>query len=161
MDKPNNKSNLSQQLSDLMNTYPREFSNLIGQASLDYQRKYKKILILKGDDPSLKDGSSAEHYFDSLKCIEDWIQKCIDEIKIYLKPICYPLFVYLFLGLLEKHTDSAHKFLNNNREKYKAFNDEIDQLALCQFPINKNNPLIYKYLYKILILLNYYELFLY
>lgn len=146
MDKTNFKSALSQQLLELMNSNPKEFSNLLGQASSNFKKKYKKDLILKSDDPSLKDGSLPEHYFDSLKFIEDWIQKCIDEIKIYLKPICYPLFVYLFIGLLENHSENAHKFLNINREKYKAFNDEIDQLALCQFPINRNNPLIFKYL---------------
>ena len=59
----------------------------------------------------------------------------------------YPFwFWYLYFGLVEKHSDNACQFLKDNREKYKAFNDEIDQLALCQFPINRNNPLIFKYL---------------
>jgi len=143
MDK--NKPQLSQLL-DLMNSNPKEFINLMDQAASNYKSKYKKDLIFKAKDPSLIDGSSPQHFFESLYRIEDWIQKCIDEIKIYLKPICYPLFVYLYFGLVEKHTEQACQFLNNNREKYKAFNDEIDQLALCQYPLDKNNPLVNKYL---------------
>ena len=139
-------SQLSNDLKNIMISNPKEFTNIMRLAASNYQDKYKKELILYPDGPSLINGSSPQHYFDSLTRIEDWIQKCIDEIKIYLKPICYPLFVYLYLGLLDRHCETANKFLESNRQKYKAFDNEINQLALCKFPINPNNPLINQYM---------------
>ena len=139
-------SQLSNDLKNIMISNPKEFTNIMRLAASNYQDKYKKELILYPDGPSLINGSSPQHYFDSLTRIEDWIQKCIDEIKIYLKPICYPLFVYLYLGLLDRHCETANKFLESNRQKYKAFDSEINQLALCKFPINPNNPLINQYM---------------
>ena len=111
-----------------MTSNRNDFHNLLNYIGTKYKEKFHKFLLIKTNDPSSIDGSKAQHYYDSLSKIEDWIQKCIDEIKIYLNPICYPLFVYLFLGLLEKHSESAHEFLNKNREKYKAFNEEIEDI---------------------------------
>jgi hypothetical protein len=139
------KNKIYQSLNELMTTNQKEFINIINQAVSNYKLKYKKELIIKRNELSLIDGTRPQHYYDSLKLIEEWIQKCIDEIKIYLKPICYPLFVYLFLELLEKYPNDAHKFLDLNREKYKAFNDEIDQLSKCQ-NIDGNIPLISQYM---------------
>jgi len=77
---------------------------------------YNEVLPVKNEDQTLKNGSSPEDYFSSLTMIEDWIQKCIDEIRIYLKPICYPLFVHLYLSLLNsKHYAHAPKFFNDNK----------------------------------------------
>ena len=146
MDNKNPTSQLSIDLKNIMISNPKEFTTIMRLAALNYQDTYKKELVIYPDGPSLINGSSPQHYFDSLKRIEDWIQKCIDEIKIYLKPICYPLFVYLYLGLLERHNENAEKFLETNRVKYKAFDSEINQLALCKFPINPNNPLINQYM---------------
>ena len=146
MDKNKQQQNtLTQTLTEMMNRSPKDFRNIMDQIATNYYSKYKKDLLLKRNDLSLIDGSEAQHFFDSLTLIEDWIEKCIDEIKIYLKPICYPLFVHLYLQLLETHNKQAHKFLESNRKKYKAFDDEIEQLSKCQ-NININNPLIYKYL---------------
>ena len=101
---------LEQSLLDLMNKDPKRFENVISQVMKKYKTKYKEMLILKGDDLSLKDGSSPDDFFSSLRMIEDWIQKCIDEIRIYLKPICYPLFVHLYLNLINKHHNHAQIF---------------------------------------------------
>ena len=133
------KAQLSQ-MQDLMNLNAKDFSNIIEQLTTSYTKRHKNEVL------NLIDGKSYQHYFDALNNIEDWIQKCIDEIKIYLKPICYPLFVHLFIKLLEKFPKSAHAFLEKNRYKYKAFDDEINNLALCQHPIDPNNPLINRYM---------------
>ena len=145
MDKKPQNLQILTDLNVLMNSNPKDFENVMKQAAANYSTKYKKNFIITGNCSSLLDGSSSQHFFDSLTLIEDWIQKCIDEIKIYLKPICYPLFVYLYLGLLERHNENAERFLEVNRGKYKAFDNEIDQLALCKYPINPNNPLISQY----------------
>jgi hypothetical protein len=34
--------------------------------------------------------------------VEDWIDKCIDEIRNFIKPFSYPLFVHLYLDLILK-----------------------------------------------------------
>jgi WD40 repeat protein len=138
------KKQLFQDLAQLMNSNKSDFHLILDNLGTLYKKKYKKCLVIRPTDSSAIDGNKPQHFYDSLKLIEDWIQKCIDEIKVYLKPICYPLFVYLYLRLLKHNPDEAHHFLSENREKYKAFNDEIDQLALCQ-NINPNNPLINKY----------------
>ena len=132
-------------LLDLMTSNRNDFHNLLNYIGTKYKEKFHKFLLIKTNDPSSIDGSKAQHYYDSLSKIEDWIQKCIDEIKIYLNPICYPLFVYLYLRLLKLNTKEAHHFLSKNRNKYKAFDDEIEQLDLCQ-NLNPNNPLVNKYL---------------
>ena len=137
---------LEQSLFDLMNKDPKRFESVISQALKKYKTKCKEVSILKGDDLSLKDGSSPEDYFSSLIMIEEWIQKCIDEIQIYLKPICYPLFVHLYLNLINRHHSHAQNFLNENKNKYIAFKDEIDKLSLLQFPLDLNNPLVKNYL---------------
>ena len=117
------------------------------KAANTYKAKFNKdIFFQTKENVQMLDGSSPQHYFKSLDMIEQWMQQCIDEIRIFIKPICYPLFVYLYFGLVEKHSDNACQFLKDNREKYKAFNDEIDQLALCQYPLDKNNPLVNKYI---------------
>ena len=132
----------------LMNLNQKEYKNFMNQAALAYKSKFKTHLILENEDKSsLIDGSSYQHYFDSLTLIENWIEECIDEIRIYLKPICYPLFIHLYLGLINNnYPEQAEKFLKDNREKYKVFDDEINKFSLAKKPLNENNPLIYKYL---------------
>ena len=131
-----------------MNCNQKEYANIMNIAASKYKEKYKKQLILENNDKSsLKDGSSPQHYFDSLTSIENWIQECIDEIRIYLKPICYPLFIHLYLDLINnKYTEEAENFLKDNRDKYKAFDDEINRFGLAKNPLDENDPLINKYL---------------
>ena len=124
-------------LSEYMTKAPKEFRNIMDQVATEYYTKFNKDLILKRKDIPLIDGSDAQHYFDSLTLIEEWIEKCIDEIKIYLKPICYPLFVHLYLQLLDTQNKKAHRFLELNRQKFKAFDDEIEQLSKCQNLLNR------------------------
>ena len=134
-------------LFELMKQDPKKFSNIIKQATFNFKKMYNEVLPVKNEDQTLKNGSSPEDYFSSLTMIEDWIQKCIDEIRIYLKPICYPLFVHLYLNLLNsRHSVHAQKFLNDNKDKYIAFKDEIDKLSLLQYPLDINNPLVRNYI---------------
>ena len=138
---------LEASLFDLMKQDPKKFSNVIKQATFNFKKMYNEVLTIKNEDQTLKNGSSPEDYFSSLTMIEDWIQKCIDEIRIYLKPICYPLFVHLYLNLLNsRHSVHAQKFLNDNKDKYIAFKDEIDKLSLLQYPLDINNPLVRNYI---------------
>ena len=122
------------------------------ETSKQEQKKYLNIppqqihSKFQSNEKSSRNGNSIEDYFESLRLIEDWIQKCIDEIRIYLKPICYPLFVHLYLELLKLAPNYAPKFLNDNKDKYIAFKDEIDKLSLIQYPLDKNNPLVDNYL---------------
>ena len=136
----------------LMNCNQKEYANIMNIAASKYKEKYKKQLILENNDKSsLKDGSSPQHYFDSLTSIENWIQERIDEIRIYLKPICYPLFIHLYLDLINnKYTEEAENFLKDNRDKYKAFDDEINRFGLAKNPLDENDPLINKYLKKLI-----------
>ena len=135
-------------LFELMKRDPKKFTNVIRQATSNYKKIYNELPLYKNEDQSLKDGSSPEDYFSSLTMIEDWIQKCIDEIRIYLKPICYPLFIHLYLNLLNsRHSEYAQKFLNDNKDKYIAFKDEIDKLSLLQYPLDINNSLVKDYFY--------------
>ena len=136
---------LQASLLELMKQDKKKFLSVIEQAKYNYNKMYDD----KINDPSLKDGSSHEDYFSSLTMIEDWIQKCIDEIRIYLKPICYPLFVHLYLNLLasKRHSEYAQKFLNENKDKYIAFQDEIDKLSLLKYPLDMNNSLVQNYFF--------------
>jgi hypothetical protein len=135
-------------LEELKKLDKKDYVKFMNQAAFAYKSKFKTQLILENEDNStLIDGSSYQHYFDSLTLIENWIQECIDEIRIYLKPICYPLFIHLYLRLINNnYPEQAEQFLKQNREKYKAFDDEINKFSLAKKPLNENNPLIYKYL---------------
>lgn len=139
---------IESQLLDLINTNPNKFTEIMEKATSSFKNIHKKELILKNKEClQLVDGSSTQDYFTSLKSIEDWIQKCIDEISIYIKPICYPLFVYLYLELIvNNHLEEAKKFLETNKNKYQAFQSEIDSLSLLKPPLNINNPLVSNYL---------------
>ena len=131
-------------LNELMNKDKKQFTNVIREALSNYSKLYNEVPNIKRED---KDGSSPEDYFSSLTMIEDWIQKCIDEIRIYLKPICYPLFVHLYLNLLnsKRYSEYAPKFLDENKDKYIAFQDEIDKLSLLKYPLDLNNSLVKNY----------------
>ena len=123
------------------------------ETSKQEQKKYLNIppqqihSKFQSNEKSSRNGNSIEDYFESLRLIEDWIQKCIDEIRIYLKPICYPLFVHLYLNLLnsKRYSEYAPKFLDENKDKYIAFQDEIDKLSLLKYPLDLNNSLVKNY----------------
>ena len=134
-------------LLELKKKDPNKFCNLIGQLLPNKKNNINELIKQKPEEQSSKDGSFPEDYFDSLSLIEDWIQKCMDEIRIYLKPICYPLFVHLYFHMLtSRHSEHAQRFLNENKDKYIAFKDEIDKLSLLQSPIDLNNPIVAHYL---------------
>ncbi len=45
---------------------------------------------------------NVEEYFSSFEKVDTWINNCFDEIRNYVKVICYPLFVHLYLELVTK-----------------------------------------------------------
>ena len=126
----------------------KDFNNFLKEAAENYEKIHnEQIIIDNKEKSSLKDGSSPHHYYKSLNDIENWIQKCIDEIRIYLKPICYPLYIHLYLSLINnrqyKHSEN---FLNYFRKTYKAFEEEIEQFALAKGKLDDNHPLKKKYI---------------
>ena len=127
----------------------KDFTKFMSEAALNYENKFSdQIIIDNKEKSSLKDGSLPFHYYESLNLIETWIQKCIDEIRIYLKPICYPLFIHLYLSLINnKYYEHSENFLKNFRKNYKAFDDEIEQFALAKGKLDENHPLKKKYIY--------------
>ena len=127
----------------------KKYLNASNQSQSQHYEKRNNSDLSKyqSNEKSSRNGNTIEDYFESLRLIEDWIQKCIDEIRIYLKPICYPLFVHLYLDLLKVAPQNfAQKFLIDNKDKYIAFKDEINKLMLIQYPLDRNNPLVENYL---------------
>jgi hypothetical protein len=79
----------------------KKFVELIEKATTNFREKYNKEIYIKNRESlRILDGSSPSDFFTSLEIVEDWIEKCIDDIRNYIKPISYPLFVYLYLELI-------------------------------------------------------------
>ena len=139
---------LESELNELMTKNPKKFNDLMEKAANTYKAKFNKdIFFQTKENVQMLDGTSPYHYFKSLDLIEQWMQQCIDEIRIFIKPICYPLFVYLYLELIQKDNwNDAKIFFNNYKDKYPAFKNEIDSLGTLKPPFNKNLPIVYNYL---------------
>lgn len=97
------EKNLENQLNDLMTKNHKKFTELIEKATYNFREKYNKDLLIKNKEKiKILDGSSPDDYFTSLKIVEEWVEKSIDDVRNYIKPISYPLFVYLYLELILK-----------------------------------------------------------
>jgi hypothetical protein len=97
------EKNLENQLYELMTKNQKKFTELIEKATSSFKEKYNKELMSRNKDKyRIMDGSSVEDYFKSIEIVNDWIDKSIDDIRNYIKPISYPLFVYLYLELIQK-----------------------------------------------------------
>ena len=83
------KNQLFQNLAGLMNSNKSDFHLILDNLGTLYKKKYKKFLVIKPTDSSAIDGNKPQHFYDSLKLIEDWIQKCISQYAI----LC--LFIYI------------------------------------------------------------------
>jgi len=95
--------NIESQLYDLMNTNEKKFAELLERAASNFKEKFKKEIPLKSRDRlHILDGSTPSDYFTSLEILEDWIDKCIDDVRNSIKPFSYPLFVHLYLDLIRK-----------------------------------------------------------
>jgi hypothetical protein len=94
---------LEAQLNELMMKNPKKYAEILEKASVNYKEKFNKDLLIRGREKQrILDGTSVQDYFRSLEMIETWIDKCIDDVRNYIKPISYPLFVYLYLELILK-----------------------------------------------------------
>ena len=140
--------NIEAQLLELMTKNQRKFAEIIEKSANAFKDRYNKEIFFKNKDQlQILDGSSFQDYFLSLEMLEEWMEKCIDEIRMYIQPISYPLFVYLYLELILKNMwNEAYHFLQKNAPKYPAFKNEISNLALLKPPLNTNTPLISNYL---------------
>jgi hypothetical protein len=95
--------NLENQLNELMMKNSKKFAELIEKAANNFKDKYNRELYIKHKDRlRILDGSNPSDYFTSLQIVEDWIDKCIDDIRNYIMPFSYPLFVYMYLDLILK-----------------------------------------------------------
>lgn len=102
---------LEAQLNELMSKNQRKFTELVEKAASTFREKYNKEIFIKSKDKlRILDGSISQDYFSSLEMVDNWMDKCIDEIRNYIKPISYPLFIYLFLELILKDlwSDGMH-----------------------------------------------------
>lgn len=140
--------NIEAQLLELMTKNQRKFTEIIEKSANAFKDRYNKEIFFKSKNQlQILDGSSFQDYFLSLEMLEEWMEKCIDEIRMYIQPISYPLFVYLYLELILKNMWSeAYHFLQKNAQKYPAFKEEISNLALLKPPLNTNTPFVSNYL---------------
>ncbi len=139
---------IESELNDLMNKNQKKFNDLLEKVVRAYKEKYNKEIYFQAkENVQMLDGTSPQHYFKSLDMIEQWMQQCIDEIRIFINPICYPLFVYLYLELIKKNNwNDAKIFFNNYKDKYPAFKNEIESLGSLKPPFNINLPVVSNYL---------------
>lgn len=97
------EKNLEIQLNELMMKNQKKFGELIEKAASNFKDKCNKDLYIKNKEKfRILDGSNPSDYSTSFEILRDWIDKCIDDIRNYIKPYEYPLFVYLYLDLIIK-----------------------------------------------------------
>lgn len=95
--------NLENQLNELMTKNHRKFAELIEKAASNFREKYNRDLLIRGQERlRILDGSDPSDHFLALQKVEDWIEKSIDDVRNFIKPFSYPLFVYLYLDLIKE-----------------------------------------------------------
>lgn len=93
--------NLEIQLNELMAKNPKKFAELIEKTTSNFKEKFQKEIHIKGQDKlRILDGSDTSDYSIALIKVQDWIEKSIDDVRNYIQPFSYPLFVYLYLDLI-------------------------------------------------------------
>ena len=91
------------QLNELMAKNQRKFAELIEKAASNFHEKYNKELLIKGHERlRILDGSDPADHFLALQKVEDWIEKSLDDVRNFIRPFSYPLFVYLYLDLIKE-----------------------------------------------------------
>ena len=147
-------------LNDLLNKNPTKFIEVFEKAYKNYYSKYgsKEIPNLDIDklqNQILFDGRHINDYYHSLESVDLWIDKCIDDIRNNLKVISYPLFVHLYLSMIQKgfwnegllfKWKLAKEFLLKYEHKFLPFKDEIYSLSLLKDPLNLDDNLLSNYL---------------
>jgi hypothetical protein len=92
---------LESQLYELITKNQRKFSEIIDKTISAFKEKHnKEIFIRNREKVKILDGTNSQDHFSSLLIVEDWIDKCIDDIRNYIRPFSYPIFVYLYLDLI-------------------------------------------------------------
>jgi hypothetical protein len=94
--------NLETQLTELMTRNHKRFLELMERTNGAFKDKFNKDLFSSSPISHVLDGSSSDDYFLALSAIETWIDKAIDDIRNVIRPLAYPLFVYLYLEMLQK-----------------------------------------------------------
>jgi hypothetical protein len=97
------EKNLEAQLNELMVKNHKKFLELMEKTSQSFKDRCGKDFSFRNKENfHIMDGSSSDDYFRSLETVENWIDKSIDDIRNYIKPLSYPLFVHLYLDLIQK-----------------------------------------------------------
>jgi hypothetical protein len=95
--------NLENQLNELMAKNPRKFADLIEKTANNFREKFNKEIYIKGQDKlHILDGSDPWDHTIALQKVENWIEKSVDDVRNFIKPFSYPLFVYLYLDLIRE-----------------------------------------------------------
>lgn len=94
-------------LNDLLNRNPAKFIEVFEKAYKNYYDRYgskeiPNLDIEKLQNQILFDGRHINDYHYSLESVDAWIDKCIDDIRNNLKVISYPLYVHLYLSMIQK-----------------------------------------------------------
>ncbi len=94
-------------LNDLLNRNPSKFIEVFEKAYKNYYDRYgskeiPNLDIEKLQNQILFDGRHINDYYYSLDSVDAWIDKCIDDIRNNLKVISYPLYVHLYLSMIQK-----------------------------------------------------------
>jgi hypothetical protein len=146
---------LETQLNELMTKNQKKFVELIEKTSNSFKERYNRDLqFIRNKEIHVLDGSSPNDYYQSLEIIDTWIDKSIDDIRNYIKPISYPLFVYLYLELIQKdHWEEGMIIINQAKEFFEKFSpqfivfkEEIETLRFLKEPLNYNLPILEDYL---------------
>lgn len=118
-------------LDDLLEKKPTKFIEVFEKAYKKYYDRYgsKEIPNLdleKLQNQILFDGRHINDYNYSLESVDAWIDKCIDDIRNNLKVISYPLYVHLYLSMIQKGFWTEGKIgLNKQRSSFRSTNKTI------------------------------------
>lgn len=143
----NSDKQIENGLLEMMAKNPDKFEQLICKATKIYKDKSNRESSGRHRNSQSLDKEKSKEYFNSLTMVQQWIENCLDEIRIYIKPIEYPLFVHLYLDMINKNGwNEAKNFIEKFESNYIAFSSEINILKKIQPPIDKTDELYMKYM---------------
>ena len=92
-------------LKDILDKNPHKFVEIIENQYKNYREKYGDNLsdYDKLQTQILFDGRNIKDYSYSLESVDEWIDKCIDDIRNNLNVLSYPLYVHLYLSMIQKN----------------------------------------------------------
>lgn len=78
------------------------------------------------------------NYLENFKTFLDWIKESIDEIRNYILPTAYPLYILFYIDMIRvKEHKLAYAFLRTFSSKFEIYSKEIEELSLFKEYISK------------------------